>query len=61
MYVIENFVDRNSIFITESPHLTRMTGPRKNRVRRNRALRGYCYLVNVLISLQNVFRLRNQS
>ena len=46
---------------TESPRLTRMTGPGKNCVRRNRALRGYCYLVSVLISLQNVLRLRNQS
>ena len=46
---------------TESPCLTHMMGPGKNHVRQNRALRGYYYLVSVLINLQNVLRLRNQS
>ena len=45
--------------ITETPRITRMTGPGKNRVRRNRALRGNCYVVSVPRKPQNRVRSRN--
>ena len=46
---------------TETPRLTRITGPGKNRVRWNRALRGYCCVVSGLKKLQNRVWMRNQS
>ena len=54
-------IKNREIEFTETPRLTRITGPGKNRVRWNRALRGYCCVVSGLKRLQNRVPKRNQS